>query len=128
MHRKETWIIEKPELHDIFDLVDDLPAGQRMVIITLLGRSPAFTYKQVARFLGVSTGTVYRHLKRVRDRHPEIYAAAMEVRSVQLAARAERSAARAEAHSREWHRRKANRRYRERFGYWPWERKVWRRG
>lgn len=63
------------------------------------------------------------HLRRLRLREPEAYELVMEERRRQLAERHEEALGRADAHSAEWHRRQANRRYLLRFGHWPWERR-----
>ena len=82
----------------------------------------ARTYAEVAAMLGMHRGTVSRHLERTRRLHPHLYAAVMTVRAEQLAQRHATAVERAAAHSRQWHRRQAARRYREQFGCWPWER------
>ncbi len=46
----------------------------------------------------------------------------MAERRRQLAERHERAVERAEAHSRRWHRRQANRKFYYEHGRWPWER------
>lgn len=89
----------------------------------LVREEVARSYPEVAEQLGIHVGSVHAHLRRVRLRHPEVYAALMAERARQIAARKARSAARAAAHSREWHRKQANRRYYYRFGCWPWERR-----
>jgi transposase len=99
-----------------------LPTGQRRVVEALLEGDKAQTYKDVAKRLKLSLGTVYEHLRRIRLNHPELYAAIMAVRKGQLERRHEAALAKDAAHSRQYFRRKANRRYYERFGYWPWER------
>ena len=109
-----------PESHDLADLLATLPAGRRRVVVALMA-SRALTYPQLAAALGVHLGTIHAHLRRVRQRHPELYALVMAERAHQLAARHQQALARAEAHSRAWHRKQANRRYYYRFGRWPWE-------
>ncbi len=99
-----------------------LPAGQRRVAATLIGGSKARTYAEVAKKLELSLGTVYEQLRRIRLNHPELYAALMELRRKQLEHRHVAALAKDAAHSKQYFRRKANRRYYERFGYWPWER------
>jgi hypothetical protein len=106
--------------HDIGALLAMLPAGQRRVAEALIASGDAPTYPAVAIALGLHVGTVHRHLARIRERHPDVYAALMAERRRQLAVRHERAVLRAEAHSRSWHRRQANRRYYYRFGRWPW--------
>lgn len=99
-----------------------LPAGQRRVAQVLIEGSKARTYREVAERLELSLGTVYEYLRRIRLNHPELYAAIMAVRKGQLEQRHEAALAKDAAHSRQYFRRKANYRYYQRFGYWPWER------
>ena len=109
-----------PNLHDV---LSGVPAGRRRVAQVLIGGRRARTYTEVARALGVHLGTVYEHLRRLRLRHAEVYAAVMAVRGEQLAERHARAVERAAAHSRAWFRRKAARTYYYRYGRWPWERR-----
>jgi hypothetical protein len=99
-----------------------LPAGQRRVAEALIEGKKARTYREVAAQLELSLGTVYEHLRRIRLNHPELYAAIMMVRKGQLELRHKAAVAKDAAHSKQYFKRKANRRYYERFGYWPWER------
>ncbi len=99
-----------------------LPAGQRRVAEALIDGNKARTYRDVAQRLELSLGTVYEHLRRIRLNHPELYAVLMAVRKEQLEQRHEAALAKDAAHSRQYFRRKANFRYYQRFGYWPWER------
>lgn len=101
-----------------------LPPGQRRVAQALLEGKEARTYRGVAERLELGLGTVYEHLRRVRVNHPELYAALMEHRRGQLEGRHQAALANDAAHSRRYFKRRANRRYYERFGYWPWERCV----
>jgi hypothetical protein len=98
-------------------------SGQRRVLLALLSDGAGNTYRGAAEHLGVCVGTVYEQLRRIRTKHPETYDLFMHLRRQQLQERARRSAAKARAHSREWHRKQANRRYYYRFGCWPWERR-----
>ena len=98
-----------------------LPGGRRRVAEALVGGTVAPTYTAVAAQLGISLGTVHRHLQRTRLRHPAVHAALVDERRRQLTARHDRAIERAISRSRRWHRRQANRRYFERFGCWPWE-------
>jgi len=109
------------DLSDLLAMLGRLPAGQRRVALALVLGPSAPTYPEVAARLGVHVGTVHRHLGRVRAKHPEVYAALMAERRWQLERRHERAVERAERRSAEWHRRQANRRYRARYGRWPWE-------
>ncbi len=99
-----------------------LPPGRARVALALVVGRDAPTYPEVAARLGLGLGTVHTHLRRLRERHPEVYAAVLAERARQLARRHTAALARDEAHSRHWHRKQANRRYYARFGYWPWER------
>lgn len=101
-----------------------LPKGQQRVAEALIGGREARTYGEVAGQLGLSVGTVYEHLRRIRLNHPELYAALMAVRRGQLERRHEAALAKDAAHSKRYFKRKANLRYYQRFGYWPWERYV----
>jgi len=103
---------------------DSLPEGQRRVAEAFIHGPKAQTYKSVAVKLELSLGTVYEHLRRIRLNHPELYAAIMVVRQGQLERRHEAALAKDAAHSRQYFRRKANYRYYQRFGYWPWDRYV----
>jgi transposase len=104
-----------------------LTPGQRKVITALLNASKRTpTYQDVAKKLGVSVGTVYRHLKRVRDEHPELYQDIMLERKAQLDKRHVEAVNRARQNSRRYFRRKWNREYKEKHGYYPWERDLYR--
>lgn len=107
--------------HDLAALLATVPHGRRRVAEALVGGDAARTYGEVADLLGVHLGTVHTHLCRLRLRHPEAYAALMAERRRQLDVRHQAAVADAEMRSWEWHRRQANRRYRQRFGYRPWE-------
>jgi transposase len=72
------------------------------------------TYRAVAAQLALSLGTVHQHLRRIRLRHPQVYAAVMKERARQLAARHQQALARAKAHSDRWHQ-MTRRRYPYRF-------------
>ncbi len=109
-----------PSLQDIN--ISCLPQGQRRAVVGLLGGDEARTYWQAAALAGIGVGTLYCHLRRIRRRHPELYAVIREVRRAQLATRHEAALRRAERHSRDFHRRSGAYRYYERFGHWPWQR------
>ena len=68
---------------NLVEQIIDLPKGQQRVAI-LLVHGKGTTYRGVAEALGVSIGTVYTHLKRIRDDHPMTYAALMAYRQKQL--------------------------------------------
>jgi transposase len=98
-----------------------LPVGQRRVAEALIDGDKARTYREVAERLALSLGTVYEHLQRVRLNHPELYAALMAYRKGQLEGRHEAALVKDAAHSKWYFRHKANYRFRQRFGRWPWE-------
>ena len=81
-----------------------LTPGQRRVMDVFVGGKKARTYKKVAEILGIHIGTVYTHLKRVRDNQPKVYNRAMAIRQNQLAVRHEEAIARADARSHAYHR------------------------
>jgi hypothetical protein len=108
------------------DAWDPVSPGQRRAAEALIGGDEARTYQEAAEVMGVHVGTLYRHLKRLRERHPDVYAAVMATRAEQLAERHENALLRAAAHSREWLRRKRNLGYLRRFGCWPWEARAHR--
>jgi hypothetical protein len=89
-------------LKELARLLATLPPGRLRVAWALLADSAGRTYPQVAMDLGLHLGTVHQHLRRIRLRHPKVYAAVMNVRARQLAARHRRARARAEAHSKRW--------------------------
>jgi FixJ family two-component response regulator len=113
---------KKRKLHDILQAMSELSPGQRRVAAALISRSPPPTYRQLAAELGVHVGTVHTQMGRIKRRRPDIYAVVMAVRSRQLAERHQVAVERAEAHSKAWHQKQANRRYFYRFGRWPWDR------
>ena len=76
-----------------------LPAGQQRVALALLSEETGRTYPEIAASLGISLGSVHTHLRRIRQQRPEVYAAVMEQRRRQLAARYEEASARDEARS-----------------------------
>lgn len=91
-------------------------------MVTALLADSAVTYQDVAASAGVTVGTVHTHLRRVRELAPDLWELVAVERQRLLELRHEAAQLRAAAHSRQWFRRQANRRYRERFGRWPWER------
>ena len=96
-------------------LLDTLPPGRRRVAMALIADDCGLTYRAVAAQLAVSLGTVYQHLRRIRVRHPQVYAALMRERDRQLAVRHQQALERAKAHSDRWHQ-ITKRRYSFRFG------------
>ncbi len=100
-----------------------LPPGQRRAVLALMGGRKARTYRQAAQAANVSLGTLFTHLRRVRQRHPDLYEAIHAAhRLAQLERRHEEALERSEEHSYSYFKRKANYRYYQRFGHWPWER------
>jgi transposase len=99
--------------------LEPLTIHQKCTVTTLLKGK---TYKDTASTLGVSVGTVYRQLKRIRDKHPSLYQEIMTVRKEQLAQRHKEALKRAEAHSKRYFRKKYNYEYMLKHGYYPWER------
>src|SRR5438046_10268750 len=98
-------------------LLASLPPGRRRVAESLVQSEQAPTYGELAELLGLHVGTVHEHLRRLRRRHPEVYAALMAERGRQLAERHERALARVEARSKAWHHEQAERRHFARYGY-----------
>jgi hypothetical protein len=92
-------------------LLRTLPPGRRRVAQALLADPGSRTYPAVAARLGIHLGTVHQHLRRIRLRHPPVYVVFMAERARQLAQRHQRAMARATAHSEEWHRKQAKRRF-----------------
>jgi hypothetical protein len=84
-------------------LLDTLPPGRRRVAAALIADDCGRTYRAVATQLCLSLGTVHQHLRRIRLRHPQVYAALMQERDRQLAVRHQQALERAEAHSARWH-------------------------
>src|SRR5688572_11182886 len=96
---------------DVLEDARELPPARRRVLISLIKGPDAPTYRELAHDLGVHVGTVYRRLRAVRLSDPELYRRAMRVRSKQLARRHMEALGRDAAHSAEWHRRQASRRF-----------------
>ena len=112
--------IKKQKLHDILDL-SVLPPGQRRAVVAFIGGNKARTYTEASDVAGMSLGTLFTHLHRVRLRHPALYEAIRVIRLSQLAKRHEEALQAAWEHSRAHFKRKANYRYYQRFGHWPCE-------
>ncbi len=85
--------------------LERLTTGQQRTVKTLLKGK---TYQDTANTLGVSVGTVYRQLKRIKDKHPSLYQEIMTVRKEQLAQRHQEALKRAEQHSKRYFRKKYN--------------------
>jgi hypothetical protein len=102
-------------------LYDQLPPGQARAAIALLEVDPPRTYVGVATYLGVNVGTVYRHLRRIKDRRPNVYSSIMEERTAQLARYHAVVVERRQKRSLAWARRRYAARFRTIHGEWPWE-------
>jgi hypothetical protein len=98
-----------------------LRAGQVRVAIALLDADPPATYQEVASALSIHVGTVRRHLKRIRDRRPDVYARIMAERRAQLDRYHSVVETRRMERSRRWGRHRFCARYRADHGRWPWE-------
>ena len=107
---------KKREADDIPDL-SPLPQGQRTAVEALIGGgTQARTYLEAAELAGMSLGTVKTHLRRVRQRHPQLYKAIRRVRRSQLAVRHRLAVMNAQGHSRAYFRR-VNRFLYQQLGY-----------
>ena len=82
-----------------------LPEGQDRAVVALIGGKQARTYPESADRAGMSLGTLYIRLHRVRQGHPNLYAAISKVRKAQLAKRHREAVARAREHTRQYFRR-----------------------
>jgi predicted DNA-binding protein YlxM (UPF0122 family) len=107
--------------------LETLPKGQQRAIQALLDCPKARTYAEAAEVMGVSIGSLYQHLKRVRDKNPELYQRLMFFRKQQLEQRHREALARDQEHSQKWFRKKRNRAYFYRHGFWPWEYYLYRK-
>ena len=89
-----------------------LPEGQRRAVRALISGERARTYPEAAKLEGMSLGTLYTHLRRVKRNHPEVYKKVLRVRKAQLAVRHHNALENARAHTRAWFRRvRRNERY-----------------
>ncbi len=88
-----------------------LPIGQRRVAAALVEVNRGRTYPEVAAILEIHVGTVHRHLRRIRLRHPQIYRQVMAERRRQLTLRHQEALERAAAHSEQWRQSRFYRRY-----------------
>lgn len=79
-----------------------LPNGQRRAVRALISGEEARTYQEAAKLGGMSLGTLYTHLQRVKKNHPNLYGKIRIHRKAQLAARHVRALAKAKAHTRDW--------------------------
>ena len=83
-------------------------AGLQRPLLALFPLPPTI---RLHSLLASTSELVHTHLRRLRDRRPEVYAALMAERVRGLAERHAEAVKRAQAHSRAWHRKQANRRY-----------------
>ena len=81
-----------------------IPYGQIRALRALIAHDipSGRTYKEAAEAAEMSLGTLYTHLRRVRQNHPEVYGEVMETRSMQLAVRHHHAVADRQLRSREW--------------------------
>lgn len=92
--------------------LSSLPEGQRRAVTALISGDQARTYPEAAEEAGMSLGTLYTHLRRVKRNHPKVYEKVRRVRKNQLAVRHHNALASARAHTRVWFRRvRRNERY-----------------
>ena len=82
-----------------------LPTGQRRAVAALISGERARTYPEAAKLGGISLGTLYTHLRRVKRNHPEVYEKVRRVRKNQLAVRHSNALDNARSHTRAWFRR-----------------------
>jgi DNA-directed RNA polymerase specialized sigma24 family protein len=94
---------ERVAPRELAGLLATLPPGRRRVAMALVADDRGRTYPEVAEILGVHLGSVHQHLRRIRLRHPKIYATIMKARARQLRARHRQALAREKAHSKRWH-------------------------
>jgi prephenate dehydrogenase len=105
--------------------LNNLSPKQQEAVHALIGGTKARTYQEAADLMGIHLGTLYTYLRRIKEQHPEIYSAVMQVRKDQLAERHIQAQKRARKHTDKWFRRKRSRDYYYKHGYWPWERGFW---
>ena len=105
-----------------------LPPRQGAILQSLLIRHPAFlppeppiSYRVVASAMGISLSTVKTQLRRVRLRHPELYAAVMAIRAQQFETYHRFVSEARRERSRKWGRRRWIARFRRQYGRSPWE-------
>ena len=92
--------------------LSSLPEGQQRAVAALVSGDQARTYPEAAKVAGMSLGTLYTHLIRVKRNHPRVYKEVRKVREAQLAVRHHNALASAKAHTRTWFRRvRRNQRY-----------------
>jgi hypothetical protein len=135
MVRRRRWFLSAfaptPEELDLewlrMRLTIDLPPGQRAIAQALLIDAPEFepperpvTYDVVALAFGIQVTTVREHLRRIRQRHPELYAELMVERRRRFDCwHADVSRRRLER-SRRWGKHRWALQYRAAHGAWPW--------
>ena len=82
-----------------------LPEGQRRAVTALISGDQARTYPEAAEEAGMSLGTLYTHLRRVKRNHPKVYKEVRRGRECQLAVRHHNALDNARSHTRAWFRR-----------------------
>ena len=108
---------KRQKTHDVPDL-SALPPGQVRAVESLIGASRDPTYPEAAAAAGMSLGTLFTHLRRVRRKHPKLYAAIRKVRKAQLAIRHRNAVANARAHTCAYFRRMRRSQMYLLTGYW----------
>ena len=100
-----TNLTKRRRSHDAPDL-SSLPPGHARAVSALIFHDIPWgrTYTEAADAAGMSLGTLYTHLSRVRQNHPELYAVICKVRKAQLAKRHREAVARATEHTRQYFR------------------------
>jgi hypothetical protein len=100
----------------------ELPRGQARVALGLLclPEDPV-AYTDVSAAFGISLGTVHTHMRRIRQRRPDLYGEIMAERRRQLSARHDLVVAKRRRRSLLWARRRRAAEYRKAHGIWPWE-------
>ncbi|MGD9893745.1 MAG: hypothetical protein AB7R89_06565 [Dehalococcoidia bacterium] len=98
-----------------------LPTAQFRVVQALVGDGRCPTRREVAAQLGIHLGTVHVHLARIRRNRPALWREIDQVWRNQRRERHRQAVARERARSERWHRKQGARRFRARFGYYPWE-------
>ena len=92
--------------------LSSLPERQRRAVRPLISGERARTYPEAAKLGGISLGTLYTHLRRVKKNRPEVYKKVRRVRKTQLAVRHHNALENARAHTSAWFRRvRRNERY-----------------
>jgi hypothetical protein len=100
----------------------ELPPGQRRIALGLLCLpNDPIAYPDIAAAFGIGLGTVHTHMRRIRQRRPDLYREIMAERQRQLAARHEAVLAERRRRSLLWVRRRRAAAHKRAHGVWPWE-------